>query len=129
MPNVSIEQDRVLVGKRSELVNGTRKVVSLPDGRDIGVIVHDDEIYAYRNRCMHQGGPVAEGLIIGRVMARLGADGQMLGEEFNEEEPHLICPWHGVEYQLKGGQCVTNPKARLIAHEIVVDGDDVFLVI
>lgn len=113
---------RVFLGHRAELRDGTRRIISLPDD-EVGIIVHDGEIFAYRNRCFHQGGPVCEGSIIGRVEARLTSDGRMLGETFSDTETHLVCPWHGVEYRLADGTCVTDARVRLRRYETVVDDD------
>jgi nitrite reductase (NADH) small subunit len=119
---------RVLIGHRSQLPDGTRRVVSLSND-EVGIIVHGGKIYAYRNRCFHQGGPVCEGSVIGRVQAHLSEDGKMLGESFSETEIHLVCPWHGVEYLLADGTCVTNPRVRLRRYDVLVDETDhVFLI-
>jgi nitrite reductase (NADH) small subunit len=119
---------RLLIGHRSDLPDGTRRIVTVGED-EVGIIVHGETIYAYRNRCAHQGGPVCEGTIIGRVEAYLSDDGKMLGEYFSESEAHLVCPWHGVEYLLADGSCVTNPRVRLRRYEVVVDPDDrVFLI-
>jgi nitrite reductase/ring-hydroxylating ferredoxin subunit len=101
---------RVLVGTRAELTDGTQRIVRL-----------DDELYSYENRCSHQGGPVCEGTVIGLVQARLGSHGEMLGERFSDSEPHLVCPWHGVEFRLLTGECVTIPGARLRARQLELD--------
>ncbi len=115
-------KDRIFLGQRTDLPDGTRLIVSVP-GDEVGVIVHEGQIHAYRNRCGHQGGPVCEGMIIGKVEARLSEDGRMLGEVFSDTEPHLVCPWHGVEYLLADGQCVTNPRMRLRRYEVTVEDD------
>lgn len=123
------QQQRVHVGSRSELRDGTHRIVSLDDGTEVGVIAHGGGLYAYRNRCSHQGGPVCEGIVIGSVAPRLGPDGDMLGERFDDDDPHLVCPWHGVEFHLLTGECVTIPRARLRAYEVAVEDDQVYLIV
>ncbi len=113
---------RVFVGHRSELPDGTQRIVSVPGG-EIGVIAHGGHLYAYRNRCAHQGGPVCEGMVIGRVMAAMTEDKKMLGEYFSESEPHLVCPWHGMEFLLESGESAVDPRFRLHRHEVVEDPD------
>lgn len=122
-------RQRVHVGRRCELPDGTQRIVTVDDGTEIGVIAHRGELYAYRNRCSHQGGPVCEGTVIGLVAPRLGAAGEMLGERFDDDEPHLVCPWHGVEFRLLTGECVTIPGARLRAYEVAVHDGDVYVLV
>jgi 3-phenylpropionate/trans-cinnamate dioxygenase ferredoxin subunit len=71
---------------------------------EIVVLRHGDRFYAFENRCAHSGGPIAEGTVIGRVEAVLGPDMTCLGERFSADELHLVCPWHGWEYDLDSGQ-------------------------
>jgi nitrite reductase (NADH) small subunit len=119
-------QVRVFVGRREELPDGTRRIVSLPEA-EVGLIVHAGTVYAYRNRCVHQGGPVCEGIVIGRVEAVLGDDRTVLGERFSETEFHLVCPWHGVEYRLADGVCQTKPNLRLRRYEVLCEDGDVYV--
>lgn len=120
--------NRVLVGRRSELAEGSQRIISV-EGKEIGVIIHQDQVYAYRNRCPHQGGPVCEGIIIGKVLAAVAEDKTVLGEYFSETEPHLVCPWHGVEFHLTTGQSAVNPRLRLNRYEVVVEDDNVYVLI
>jgi nitrite reductase (NADH) small subunit len=121
---------RVLVGRRSELVEGTQRIVSVDSSTDVGVIAYQGALFSYENRCSHQGGPVCEGSVIGLVEPRLGEHGEMLGERFSESEPHLVCPWHGVEFRLLTGECLTIPGARLRSYELEVDDSgDVYVLV
>ena len=53
------------------------------------------------NRCPHQGGPLGEGHI---------------------EDGCLLCPWHGYEFELRGGACAGGGGPRLFPPpELVVD--------
>jgi nitrite reductase/ring-hydroxylating ferredoxin subunit len=128
MVGSAVVDGRLLLGKRSDLPDGTRRIVS-SGGQEVGVIVHGGEIFAYRNQCLHQGGPVCEGEIIGRVEAVLTPDNVQTGERFSETELHLVCPWHGWEYDLRTGVCATDARFRLRRHEVVIEGDDVYLVV
>jgi nitrite reductase/ring-hydroxylating ferredoxin subunit len=102
----------VFVARRSDLDDGTRVFVEV-DGTEVGVFVHDTEVFAYENRCLHQGGPVCEGSIIGAVEQDFDDDGRTLGYHFSSTELHLVCPWHGYEYSLTTGECPWNPQLRL----------------
>lgn len=85
----------------------------------IGVFRIGGAYHAYENRCAHQGGPVCEGLVLGRVEAVLGADREVVQERFSDTELHLICPWHGYEYAIETGRCVAEPRLRLRSFEVV----------
>jgi nitrite reductase/ring-hydroxylating ferredoxin subunit len=118
---------RVFVGLRSEFPDGTQRIVSLPKF-EVGIIAYEGELYAYRNQCAHQGGPVCEGMVIGRVMAKMAADKTVDGEFFSESEPHLVCPWHGMEFLLKTGKSAVHETRGLRAHEVIVEDDRVFII-
>ncbi len=95
--------------------------------REVGVLHHDGRFYAYENRCVHQGGPVCEGRILGRVETVLADDKTVLGERFSETETHLICPWHGYEYDLSTGVCAADRRLRLRRYEVVERGEDIYV--
>ena len=58
-------------------------------------------LYAYRNHCLHQGGPACEGIVRGKVVDIYGPDKTFLGQTYDDDEPHIVCPWHGWEYKLQ----------------------------
>jgi nitrite reductase (NADH) small subunit len=118
----------VLVGGRSEFDDGGRRLISA-GGTEIGVLLHDGEFVAYENRCVHQGGPVCEGKIIARVEAVLGDNKTMLGERFSGTETHIVCPWHGYEYDLATGECAADRRLRLRRYEVIVRGDEIYVVV
>jgi nitrite reductase/ring-hydroxylating ferredoxin subunit len=118
----------IMIGSRSDLSDGQRLVVSV-GSRDVGVLEHDGEVFAYENRCLHQGGPVCEGLVIGKVETIVDADRTVRGERFSREEMHLVCPWHGWEYDLRTGVCATEPRWRLRAYQVTVRDGELYLVV
>lgn len=82
---------------------------------------------AYENRCAHQGGPVCQGRIVGRTEVTVREDGSLGAERHSDEHLHLVCPWHGWEFDVGTGRCAADPRAGLRAFDVVVRGDDVFL--
>ena len=116
------------VAKTSEFTDGERRIIFVGDN-EIGVFRHDGEFYAYSNFCLHQGGPACEGLTIAKVEERLRPDKTSMGLFFAEDEMHFVCPWHGVEYDLKTGACVPNPKRRLQKFDVVQKGNEVYVII
>jgi nitrite reductase/ring-hydroxylating ferredoxin subunit len=115
------------VAKVSELKDGERRIVFVGDN-EIGVFRHDGEIYAYSNFCLHQGGPACEGLTIAKVEERLRPDKTSMGLFFSEDEMHFVCPWHGMEYDMKTGECVSDRKMKLKKYKTVQKGEDLYVV-
>ncbi|WP_033290649.1 Rieske (2Fe-2S) protein [Amycolatopsis jejuensis] len=118
----------ILVGDLAVLTGGRRIFVSAGE-REIGVLAHRGTVMAFENRCLHQGGPVCEGVINGRVEAILGEDRSVLGERFSDSVFHLACPWHGWEYEFPTGKSVTEPGAALRVFETVVRDGEVYVVV
>jgi nitrite reductase/ring-hydroxylating ferredoxin subunit/hemoglobin-like flavoprotein len=91
----------VVVAGALEIPDGQRKIVQV-DGLSIGVFHHNGEWYAVRNSCVHRGGPVATGTLLGDI---------------------LTCPWHGFQFDIRTAKCVADPKAELDHYAVsVVDG-------
>ena len=112
-------------GNAAPIVTGaTRHGVG---AHEIGVFNHKGEIFAYSNYCLHQGGPACEGLTIAKVEERLNPDMTSKGLFFSETEMNFVCPWHGMEFDIKTGRCIADNKQRLKAYKVVKKGDDLFV--
>jgi nitrite reductase/ring-hydroxylating ferredoxin subunit len=83
---------------------------------------------AYSNFCLHQGGPACEGLTIAKVEERLRPDKTSMGLYFSEDEMHFVCPWHGMEYDMKTGECVADRKLKLKKYKTLQKGDDLYVI-
>jgi nitrite reductase (NADH) small subunit len=119
--------EEVFAGRVSDFDDDTRRVVRA-GGREVVVFRHRDRFYAFENVCLHQGGPVGEGLLIGKVEAVLGPDRTYQGERFSEEVTHLVCPWHGWEYDIATGACAGDPRRKLRRFRLVEREDGVYVV-
>jgi nitrite reductase/ring-hydroxylating ferredoxin subunit len=115
------------VGKTAEFKDGDRRIVFAGDN-EIGVFRHEGQFYAYSNFCLHQGGPACEGLTIAKVEERLRPDKTSQGLFFSENEMHFVCPWHGMEYDMKTGECVSDRKLKLRKYQVLEKGDEVYVV-
>lgn len=102
----------VLICGSDEIKDGAVRIVEVGDV-ELGVIRHKGHYYAYRNLCPHQGGPACEGLRIPQVEDVIDGKGGYLGQRFNDDDMHIVCPWHGYEYHLSTGEHVCDPKLRL----------------
>jgi nitrite reductase/ring-hydroxylating ferredoxin subunit len=117
----------IRVGARGDLTRAGRLFVGVGD-REIGVFEHNGDLVAYENRCRHQGGPVCEGIILGKVEALLDSEKHAQGERFSHDTVHLICPWHGWEYDLYSGVCATDATVALRKYEVEERDGIVFLI-
>ena len=97
----------VKVAGVSDVPPGTVKEVEA-NGKLIALANVEGQFYALDNVCLHQGGPVGQGVLEGH---------------------QVECPWHGWQYDVKSGQCVFNPVAQLATYEVKVDGGDVLVAI
>jgi len=118
----------VFVGSAADFSENDRLIVR-NGALEIGVFHRDGAYYAYRNECLHQGGPACEGLVMGKVEDVIAPDRTHLGERFSAEEMHFVCPWHGYEYDLRTGEFVVDRKRRLQKFDVVLKGEDVYVVV
>jgi nitrite reductase/ring-hydroxylating ferredoxin subunit len=114
------------VCKSSEFKDGDRRIVRV-GSHEIGVFNHNGEIYAYSNYCLHQGGPACEGLTIAKVEERLNPDMTSKGLFFSETEMNFVCPWHGMEFDIKTGRCIADGRQRLKPYKVVRKGEDLYV--
>lgn len=89
--------------------------------REIGVFKYRDRLYAYDNRCIHQGGPVCSGEILGATKLELDEQKEVVRQILDESEMRLICPWHGWEYDLVTGEAVHDRRRRLRRFAVTVE--------
>jgi nitrite reductase (NADH) small subunit len=100
------------VCKENELADEAVRVVRVDD-LEIAVIRHGGKYYAYHNYCPHQGGPACEGVRMPQVVDRVDAEGNFLGQGYDENDIHIICPWHGYEFHLSDGVNVCDRRLKL----------------
>ena len=118
----------IYVGREDEFEDRGRKVIASGDV-EIGVFFVDGEFYAYENRCVHQGGPICQGRILNRVVEVLAEDKTSQGLAWSEEDVHVVCPWHGYEFNIKTGRHPGYKNARLRPFDVKVTGGEVYVVV
>jgi nitrite reductase/ring-hydroxylating ferredoxin subunit len=101
-----------LIAASEDIPEGGRLVVDV-GGTTIGVFRFHNRLYAYENVCAHQGGPVCQGRLVHRVVEVLDAGKHSMGMEFDPNRLHLVCPWHGAEYDVVTGEHPTQQSFRL----------------
>ena len=116
----------IFVAKSDDLPDGERKIV--PNGNsEIGVYRVKGRLYAYQNLCAHQGGPACEGLLMAKVEEVIAEDKTYHGMRFNHDEMHIVCPWHGWEYDLETGVMVADRTFRLRKYDVVEKEDGIYV--
>lgn len=118
--------DRVHVAPAAEFGPGSREIVEV-QGREVGVFNVDGEQYAILNHCLHQGGPVCEGRVRGKLVGEQTDPGERVEERFDEENPVVTCPWHGWEYELATGDHAGDDDISLPTFDVVVEDGDVYV--
>lgn len=118
----------IYVGREADFEDRGRKVIAHGD-LEIGVFFIDGGFYAYENRCVHQGGPICQGRILNRVIEKIADDKTSHGLAWSDEDVHIVCPWHGYEFNLKTGIHPGNKNARIRPFETRVADGEVYVIV
>ena len=116
------------VGKIEEFEDKSKKVVTIGD-EEVGVFRLGDEFFAWRNICPHQGGPICQGRIFSLVLENVDDKMESHGRIYDKNKVNIVCPWHGLEFDIRTGEHPGNPSISLDPVSVQVDGDAVYLLI
>lgn len=114
------------VGKVSDFASDLKPVIKEIEGTSIAVYRFQNRYYAYVNQCPHQGGPPCEGIVLPQVQIEMFERGSFR-EVVSSDQYNIVCPWHGVEFDLKSGVCLADKRLRLKQYEVIVQGEDLFI--
>ena len=110
------------VGNAADLRDGVPMIV-VAQGRDLVLVRFGREVFALRDVCPHQSksflGGVGRARIVGTVEV-----GDVVARD---DDPVLVCPFHGWEYQLRTGHCTTDPKLRVRRYPVEVKAGRVLI--
>jgi nitrite reductase (NADH) small subunit len=95
----------VRVAKVSECPPGT-VLERLAGDRVIALCNAEGTVFALDGVCPHQGGPLGEGELTGKV---------------------LMCPWHGWQFDVSTGQHQFNARVRQPHFPVRIEGDDILI--
>lgn len=115
-----------VVASEGDIEPGERIVVQL-EGKEIGVFRKGDEYHAFLNWCSHQGGPVCEGPVTGTQESTFDKESLELDVEWTREGEVLNCPWHGWEFDINSGECLSRPRVKLPTYPVRVEADDIII--
>ena len=111
---------QVLVGPLSELPVGERRLVEA-NGKSIGVFNTGKQVVAVLNICPHAYAPVCRGKVGGTTLP--SRPGEFI---WGRENEILRCPWHGWEYDLHSGQCLTD-RRKLKRFPVQIRDDEIYV--
>jgi len=95
--------DFVTVADAKEIGPGEGRVVEV-NGDEVALFNLNGTFYAIDNMCVHQGGPLGEGMLEGE---------------------NVICPWHSWKYNVKTGVCSTNPSMKVKTYSVKIEDGQV----
>jgi len=78
--------ETLVVGRTDDLRPGDCLSFELPAGDELAVCNVNGEYYAIENFCPHKGAPLSEGSLCGHI---------------------LECGWHGWQFDVRSGECLT----------------------
>jgi nitrite reductase/ring-hydroxylating ferredoxin subunit len=96
---------KVRVGSVSALPPGTVAESQVGDML-YALCHHRGEITVFDASCPCTGGPLGQGTI---------------------RENLLVCPWHGMRFDTRNGQCPYDPKLTLTQFPVEIRGDDILI--
>ena len=109
-------------GLVSDFADGQRVLLEV-NGREVFVFEREGRFHAFENMCPHMGGPVGEGILMERWRLSWARTAPTSRERFSTTEIHLVCPWHGWEYDIETGECAALRRMRLRRFEAVQRGE------
>jgi nitrite reductase/ring-hydroxylating ferredoxin subunit len=116
----------VRIGASQEIPERGRKLVATA-GTEIAIFRLHGELYALENYCAHFGGPACQGKIINRVVEILDVDKASRGLTFSETDVHVVCPWHGYEYNITTGEHAVKKDIKLRTFNVSEHDGDVIV--
>ena len=110
----------IFVAALDDLAPGERRVISAA-GRSIGVFNTGSRIVAALNICPHALAPICLGKLGGTTVP--SRPGEFV---WGREHEILRCPWHGWEFDLHSGQCLTD-RRRLKRFPVVIRDGGIYV--
>lgn len=94
------------VGSLEDIPRLGARVIKTPTG-DIGIFrTANDEVFALRDSCPHQGGPLSQGIVHGK---------------------RVTCPLHNWNIELSTGEVVAPDEGCTASFPVKMEGEKVFL--
>jgi nitrite reductase/ring-hydroxylating ferredoxin subunit len=105
----------------TEISEGSCRMVTVK-GFEIGIFKVKGRLYAYRNWCPHDGGPVCKGTITGNLVQGPETEWKL---KWDREGEILYCPWHASDFDITSGKALTRTPLRLKTYPVTVENGTV----
>lgn len=115
-----------VVAEVGALDPGERLIVQL-EGREIGVFRRGDEYRSYPNWCPHQGGPLCEGSLTGTQETTFDRKTLEQDTQWIRDGEVLTCPWHGWQFDIDTGNCLSREKIKLPSYPVSVEDGQIIV--
>jgi nitrite reductase (NADH) small subunit len=115
-----------VVADVDDLDPGERLVVQV-EGKEIGIFRQGDEYRSYLNWCPHQGGPVCEGVLTGTQESSFDRETLEVDRQWTQDGEILKCPWHGWEFNINTGDCLSREKITLPSYPVTVEDEQIIV--
>jgi nitrite reductase/ring-hydroxylating ferredoxin subunit len=89
----------IIVDRVENLPAGRCATIELPNGDELALYNVSGEFYATENCCPHKGAPLAEGSLCGHI---------------------IECGWHGWQFDVRSGECLTAGD-RLETYGVIIE--------
>ncbi|MBP1155842.1 MULTISPECIES: Rieske 2Fe-2S domain-containing protein [unclassified Paenibacillus] len=111
----------------ADITVGSHRVFQI--GRhSFGVFKVEGSYYAVRNYCPHQGGPLCEESgVFDQIDAEV-TDNHKVREFISVEKNLVACPWHGIEFDVRTGECLVRKDWKVRTYKVHLDSENNLLV-
>lgn len=113
---------KIAVARLSDFPAGTRMEVSVGSVQ-IAVFNVEGDFFALFGRCPHQSAPLSRGRLQGTVICNADTCWET---EWAHEGEVLVCPGHGMEYDIRSGKAF-GYDLKLRTYEVAVEDGQVFI--
>jgi len=104
----------------NRLPPGERLITEI-EGRSVGLFNINGQFYAVHNRCPHVGGALCAGPLTGTTLPT-----NQRGDYVYAHEGRILrCAWHGWEFEVETGQCISDKKYRAKTFPVTVEDGEV----
>ena len=105
------------VGASDDFVPGRLYRIEL-NGRGLVLFRRDDQFFAMRDVCPHQGARLSDGWLQGTTLPCLPGTPIVYGRD----QEIVVCPWHGWEFDGGTGCSIVDPdRARVRTYPAIVE--------
>ena len=115
----------IAVGKLTDIADGDYRIFAV-EHLEVGIFRTGSKVLAYENVCPHAGGPVCQGKIFNKVEEIITSDKKSAGLRFGKSR-HIVCPWHGYEYDLATVCRPGDPSVRLTPVKVSVRDGQIYI--